>query len=100
MDVDSRARDLCITLAKVNNLAERVVIEGECTHDRLNTLIKGRTLIICDCEGCELQLLDPLLAPGLKNTDLLIELHDMIDPAITPTIRCRFSETHEIPSFP
>ena len=69
MDVDSRARDLCITLAKANNVAERVVIEGACTHDRLNTLIKGRTLIICDCEGCELQLLDPRLAPGLKNTD-------------------------------
>ncbi len=51
---------------------------------------------LADCEGCELQLLDPALAPELKKSDLLVELHDTIDPRITPTILSRFTLSHEI----
>jgi hypothetical protein len=51
---------------------------------------------VCDCEGCELHLLDPNFAPEIKKSDLVVELHDMIDPNITPTILSRFAATHEI----
>jgi hypothetical protein len=95
-DIDARARELCTKLAQANQVAERVIVEGECDHERLNSLIQGRTLIVCDCEGCELHLLDPSVAPRLKESDLLVELHDMIDPNITPTILSRFAATHEI----
>jgi hypothetical protein len=95
-DIDARARELCTTLARANKVEERVIVEGECDHERLNSLICGPTLIVCDCEGCELQLLDPELAPELLKSDLLIELHDMIVPNITPTILSRFAETHEV----
>lgn len=95
-DIDTRARALCTRLAEANNVAERVIVASECNHERLNGLIRGRTLIVCDCEGCELHLLDPALAPELRKSDLLIELHDMIIPDITPTIISRFTETHEI----
>jgi len=95
-DIDARARELCAKLAQANKVAERVIIEDECDHERLNSLIRGRTLIVCDCEGCELHLLDPKLAPEIKKSDLLVELHDMIDPNITPTILSRFAATHEI----
>ena len=95
-DIDARARELCIKLAQANQVAERVMVEGECDHQRLNSLIRGRTLIICDCEGCELHLLDPDLAPEIKKSDLVVELHDMMDPNITPTILSRFAATHDI----
>ncbi|HEY8187921.1 MAG TPA: methyltransferase [Pyrinomonadaceae bacterium] len=95
-DIDPRARELCTRLAQTNEVADRVVVEGECDHLRLNSLIIGRTLIVCDCEGCELHLLDPVRAPEIKKSDLLVELHDMIDPTITPTILARFAATHEI----
>lgn len=95
-DIDVRARELCTRLAQANQVDERVIVEGECDHERLNSLIRGRTLIVCDCEGGELHLLDPSLAPELKKSDLLVELHDMIDPDITPTIRSRFAPTHQI----
>ncbi|HEV7684458.1 MAG TPA: methyltransferase [Pyrinomonadaceae bacterium] len=95
-DIDTRARALCTSLAEVNKVAERVIVAGECNHEKLNSLIRGRTLIVCDCEGCELPLLDPALAPELAKSDLLVELHDMIIPGITPTIISRFTQTHEI----
>jgi hypothetical protein len=95
-DIDERARTLCAKLAQANNVSERVIVEGLCDHERLNTLIRGRTLIVCDCEGCELQLLDPALAPQLKHCDLIVELHDMLVPNVTPAIVERFAATHEI----
>jgi hypothetical protein len=96
-DIDARARELCATMAQTNNVAGQVVIEGECRHERLQALTRGaRTLIVCDCEGYEFQLLQPELVPGLRTSDLLVELHDMIDPRITPTITARFAATHDI----
>lgn len=95
-DIDSRARELCATLAEANDVADRVLVEGECNHEQLNRLILTSTLIVCDCEGCELHLLDPDLVPGLKTSDLVVELHDMVDPRITTTILSRFAATHEI----
>lgn len=95
-DIDARARALCTKLAQANNVAERVLVDGECNHERLNSLIRGRTLIICDCEGCELQLLDPELAPEILKSDLVVELHDMIDQRISPAILSRFATTHDI----
>ncbi len=49
-----------------------------------------------DCEGAELDLLKPELAPNLCQSDLLVELHDFINPSISETILSRFSETHDI----
>ncbi|HEX8180630.1 MAG TPA: methyltransferase [Pyrinomonadaceae bacterium] len=96
-DIEARARALCNTMAQANNVAGQVVIEEECTLARLQALTeKGRTLIVCDCEGCEFQLLQPELVPGLLTSDLLVELHDMIDPRITPAITARFAATHDI----
>lgn len=95
-DINERARELCLRLAQANKVGDRVQVEGECSHERLRRLITTRTLIICDCEGCELQLLDPALVPELRNSDLVLELHDMIDARITPTTLARFNATHEI----
>lgn len=96
-DVDERARRLCEAMARANGVADHVAIEGECTHERLQELTRGRrALVVCDCEGCELALLRPDLVPGLSSSDLLVELHDMIDPRVTPTLTARFAATHDI----
>lgn len=95
-DTDPHARELCQTLAAANAVSDRVLVQGECNHEGLQGLTGGRVLLVCDCEGCELGLLDPALAPGLRTCDLLIELHDMIDARITPTLLTRFAPTHEI----
>lgn len=95
-DIDPRARRLCEELARANDVAGRVSVGGECDIERLRALTAERALIVCDCEGCELHLLRPDLIPGLAGSDLLVELHDLIDPRITPTILSRFAATHDI----
>ena len=54
--------------------------------------------MFCDCEGYEIELLDPDKAPHLKTADIIVELHDFMrtDIDITPTILSRFAATHDI----
>lgn len=95
-DNDQAARDLCAANAKANDTQDRVVIGALCTSERLTELIGARTLIISDCEGCELELLDPVTTPSLRKADFLIELHDFVDPMISSTIMRRFQQTHDV----
>lgn len=95
-DIDERAQRMCPFLAHMNGVSDRVHVAGECVPDQLNELIVGRTLLFFDCEGCELGLLDPDRAPRLSQADLLVELHDFIDPAISGTLHRRFADTHSI----
>ena len=97
-DIRAEARSECRTLAGINQVEERVIVDGECTPERLNTICSDRSLVFCDCEGYELELLDPDKAPHLRNADIIVELHDFmrIDIAITPTILSRFANTHDV----
>lgn len=95
-DSNPRARRLCEELAEANGVSERVVVDGECNSEQLAKALDDRCLVICDCEGYELELLDPVRVPGLCVCDLLVELHDFIDGSISPTILSRFAETHDI----
>lgn len=95
-DTDTEARQLCEELARLNGIAERVTVAGACSLQGLGEITGGRTLIVCDCEGCELELLRPDLVPGLSRCDLLVELHDFIDRNISRTIMSRFAATHDI----
>lgn len=94
-DTDPMARDLCGHMAAVNGVADRVRVEGECTHARLNELARPRTLIFCDIEGAELVLLDPARVPNLAACDILVEMHDFIDPATSHQVAARFAATHQ-----
>lgn len=98
-DVDEKARNLCSEMASLNNVADRVFIAGECNYSNLTKLLNEKTLIIADCEGAEFNLLDPVQVPALLLTDLLIELHDFVNPLITPTILNRFHSTHKITMY-
>jgi SAM-dependent methyltransferase len=93
-DLDPLSRELCAEMARLNNVADRVSIQGKCTAKSLSDAITGRTLIISDCEGFELDLLDPVASPRLKSADMLVELHDVFRPGLTVTLRRRFESTH------
>lgn len=95
-DIDPRARQLCEKMAKRNGVSERVEVRGECNCEGLDALLDERSLVIFDCEGCELGLLDPGRVPNLRVSDVLVELHDFIDRSISPTIISRFADTHDI----
>jgi hypothetical protein len=99
-DIDPPARIRCNEMAQINDVAERVSVEGECLPETLAALPRSRVALVCDCEGCEKTLLDPALAPTLSGWRLIVELHDFLDATITDTITARFSQTHEIEIIP
>ncbi|HKY41678.1 MAG TPA: hypothetical protein VJM50_01180 [Pyrinomonadaceae bacterium] len=94
-DIASTNRELCAEMARINGVADRIFIGAECTMDELARLAE-ESLIVCDCEGCELELLRPDLIPGLRTSDVVVELHDCVDETISPTILARFAESHDV----
>jgi hypothetical protein len=95
-DLDPGARGLCEEMARLNGVADRVTILGECTREHLQGLAGAGTLVVCDCEGCELELLQPDVVLGLARCDLIVELHDCVDPSISRVVPARFGETHDV----
>lgn len=93
-DIDERAQQLCGDLARLNDVADRVEIRGLCTVDELERLGGPHTLMLIDCEGAELELLRPDIAPSLTTTTLIVELHDFIHPEAKATVMARFERTH------
>ncbi|MCZ4221810.1 hypothetical protein [Pedobacter rhodius] len=53
-------------------------------------------LIICDCEGEEMILLDPIQFPWQQQTKIVIELHPFYRENLTGTISKKFSKTHHL----
>ena len=95
-DTDPEAQALCKEMARLNHVEKRVTVLGECQPSQLNELLTYRSLIVCDCEGYETQLLQPALVPAMIQSDILVELHDQVQPGATPLILERFAETHEV----
>jgi hypothetical protein len=77
--------------ADLNSLT--VNIGGFLDPDGLEVIVRHKsTLVICDCEGCEYDLLNPRDAPSLHAATLLVELHDQ--PGQPEEFLARFSTTH------
>lgn len=94
-EIDHWERRMCARVANANGVADRVRIEEVCELHSLDSEALGRMLVLCDCEGCELELLQPDRHPILRTATLLVELHDSVDPTITSQILSRFSATHD-----
>jgi precorrin-6B methylase 2 len=93
-EVNEGRRDLCMELARLNGVAERIDIAGACDPAWLAAL-EGDCLLVMDCEGCEVGLLGREQAASLAGSSLIVELHDFIDPRSSHTVVERFSATHE-----
>lgn len=90
------ARKACKALARQNGVQERIQLRGFCGLEGMKDLDLSDTLIVSDCGGAELTILDPHAYPGLRMATILVETHDAFDDRITPRIRTRFSSTHKI----
>lgn len=95
-EVNEAARRLCQEMAKLNGVADRIVIQAGCTVSALAALDLTNAAVICDCEGGEFELLDPEKVPQLAHCPILVELHDFNNPRITPAMLSRFGRTHDI----
>ncbi len=94
-DTNPRAQQLCRRMALTNGVSERVFVKGQFSDADLGKFdFKKRGLVICDCEGYELELFTRESVKNLRYCDILVELHDYYDDHIASTILPLFSETH------
>ncbi|NOX54730.1 MAG: hypothetical protein GXP27_09880 [Planctomycetes bacterium] len=95
-DIDRRALEVATTLAEKNRQSDRVIFGARCGHDELEALTTDRTLILCDIEGAEVELLDPSRCPALRRVDIIFEAHDVLIPYASLKVIQRFLSTHRV----
>jgi SAM-dependent methyltransferase len=87
---------LCRYMASTNKVQRKISFYNTIEACLQNEHFSDRTVVICDCEGCEVEMLDPTKVPAYAKMDILVECHDFLDPSITKTLSERFSPTHHI----
>lgn len=95
-DTNEEAIKMLETMAKMNQVDGRIKVGAFCDHKELNEICSINTLVFCDIEGDERELLDPIKVPNIINADLIIESHDFFRPGTTELLIGRFSKTHKI----
>lgn len=94
-DASEVAQRACRSLAVENGVAERVEVGGLFGPADFAAL-SGRCVVICDIEGAEVDLLDPVAVPALARMDLLVECHDGMRPGASDLLAGRFAASHEV----
>jgi hypothetical protein len=80
------AQQTCAALATKNAVADRMQVgalfqpQDFAAH---TASADRRVLVLCDIEGAERDLLDPLAAPALAGMDIIVESHECLVPGIT-----------------
>ena len=98
-DTNEASHKVIAAAAGINNLTGRTRIGGMCTPQVMSCLLReyDRCLVVSDCEGYERDLFtDPELTPLLARSDLMIELHDIFVPGVTPAITAALETSHTI----
>lgn len=85
-------------MAEMNGVAQRLSIRGLCDAGLLLDCLSDSTksLVVMDVEGSESAMLDPVIVPKLKESYILVELHDFLSEGVSASILKRFQDTHKI----
>lgn len=96
-DINPHALQMCKEMAEINEVAERVHLKATCTNETLRNFdFRKKSLLICDCEGYELELFTEDSIDNLRNCDLLIELHDILGISVKNKLVPLFQKTHDV----
>lgn len=98
-DRQEKAQVACAELAAANGFSDRITVGGEVDPAEFRSLVQGRTMIWCDIEGAEGDLLDPDAAPVLREADLLVEVHEGMRPGLLHLLKQRFGASHSIRQY-
>ena len=93
-ELEPRLREVARQVAADNGVDDRVQDDGLCTAQRLDELAIPDSLLRIDIEGGEDELLRPSEMPALKESTMLIELHDLAKPGVSSDWLGRFHHTH------
>jgi len=90
--------DMVVPMVRVDTaMLERLLRQARAAESaRLPEAPPSRSLVLVDAEGFEDALLDPVRAPALAQTDLLVETHDFAAPGVTARLTARFERTHDV----
>ena len=97
-EMDPPARHLLSAMMALNGIENQVTIGNVCSREDLVATLRNSemTLVVCDAEGSEAILLDPIRVPRLQHCHILVELHDFLIPGLSEEIRDRFRRTHSV----
>lgn len=95
-DTNEKAQLACKELAEKNRVSDRVEVGAYFSHSDFEKFEGQNTLLFCDIEGAEVELLDPKLANALTSIDIIVEAHEGDRPGTVNLLIERFSETHSI----
>ena len=95
-EAEESKHELLLALAELNGVRQRIELHGACDADALAATLPEGALVVCDCDGCELEVLDPSRVPALRGAAMIVEAHDLLVEGTTAGLRERFAPTHEI----
>lgn len=94
-DTDTVALELCKKMGELNKV--EIELGNFCDKEKLLNLALGeKALIVVDCEGYEVELIDKEVADTFKPHDFLVECHDLSSLGITETLLAAFADSHNI----
>jgi len=94
-DIDWWARRATRQLAAANGISN-VAVSSRCDSRWLTNNIRGRALIVSDCEGYERELLCHTPPDVLRSTTLVVETHEHLVPGVTADLEAHFDATHSV----
>jgi hypothetical protein len=96
-EMDPKRAGALAEIADLNGVRDRVeVLAVRCEPGVLAAHLTDRASIVCDCDGCEGDLLDPSQVSALARCRMLVEVHDRIAPGTGDRLRSAFRQSHEI----
>jgi hypothetical protein len=95
-EIDEAQAERCCSTAILNSVERRITVRGKCDSDALAEFDLEDSLIIMDCEGAEIDILQGALLSRLSKTWLLLELHDSLRPGASRIMYQRFHHSHKM----
>ena len=95
-DLNLNAQKVCAELIAKNKVTDRVTVGALFKPADFAQHMGQKVLVLCDIEGAERELLDPVNAPALLGMDVIVESHECLIPGITELLINRFKESHQI----
>jgi hypothetical protein len=99
-DINPFARREVRRLAALNGVADRVTVRSLFAGDQLDSFRPGKNLLVVDIEGAEMELLNPVSYPALRQFDILVELHQTSESnhcqESEEILKKRFAATHRV----
>lgn len=98
-EADPKSLAAAVRNADLNGVGKQIVPVGIVRSGRLEKYLNVRnSLVVMDCEGAEFALLDPERNPCLRQSAILVEVHEDIGSPVTLIDRFRSTHTVQIAS--